>query len=366
MPHEGELAPVEELVSRLEHVDPDCSALITTASLPVDPHRGAATFVPLPGDKRTEIQMFLNHWAPDVCVWTRGTLRPTALSELEERGTPIFLVDASAADFPQSRFPWSGMRQKSMLRRFDRILATDNEAAARLKTLGARPWIIEPVGALEEGSIALSASEAERTELAEELVTRPVWYATDLPSTELSLVFDAHGEALRRAHRFLLVITPAEDLDAKVLAAAAEAEGYRTVLRSETDEIDPEVQVLVANLPDEYGLWYRLAPLCYFGGTFSKKPNRNPFEAAALGSAIVFGPDVRRFRSQFERLRLALGARALEAPEELGTAISELSSPDRSARLAHAAWDVSSSGAGVTDRVFALIRDALAKRVGAR
>ncbi|MEM1236004.1 MAG: glycosyltransferase N-terminal domain-containing protein [Pseudomonadota bacterium] len=366
VPHEGELGPVEELAQRLLNADPDLAVLITAPTLPAGPHRGTVNYVPLPSDKRTEVQAFLNHWEPDICVWTRGELQPTILADLEERNVPILLVDATTPDFPSSWLPWSGMRQKTMLRRFDRILAADDDAAAHLKSLGARPWSVEAIGSLEEGSVALSASETDRAELAEILATRPVWYAADLPLAELGIALDAHSNALRRAHRFLLVLGLAREADAPAAFEAATDAGYRVALRSATDDIDSEIQVLVADLPDEHGLWYRLAPLCYIGGTFSGEANRNPFEAAALGSAIVYGPRISRFRAHFERLRNASGARSLNLPTSLGSAISDLSAPDKSAAIAHAAWDVSSSGASVTDRVIGLIRDALDKRAWSR
>ncbi|MEM6896072.1 MAG: 3-deoxy-D-manno-octulosonic acid transferase, partial [Pseudomonadota bacterium] len=125
------------------------------------------------------------------------------------------------------------------------------------------------------------------------------------------------------------------------------------------DEIDSEDQVLIADLPDEYGLWYRLAPLCYLGGTFMGLPNRNPFEPAALGSAVLHGPHPCFFAPNFDALSAAGASRVLQVPEELGPALVSLSAPDQCAQLAHAAWDVSSQGAEVTDRVIGLIRRAV-------
>ncbi|MEM1374364.1 MAG: glycosyltransferase N-terminal domain-containing protein [Pseudomonadota bacterium] len=359
VPGESRLAAAEELARRLADDLPDVTSLATVATLPADRQQGPITYISPPPDTRGDALAFLADWTPTAVVWFGAQLRLRTLAEVEAQRLPAFMVDARASDLNLSRLPHRRVREKAALRSFSRILTVDESASDALKALGVGSWKLEVSGPVVAGSMALPHNEAERSFMAETLATRPVWYAAGLPSGELTVALDAHRALLRRAHRFLLVISPSDLADADAMASAVAEAGFRVVRRSEADEVDPEDQVLIADLKGEDGLWYRLAPLTFLGGTFSGSPNRNPFEPAALGSAILHGPRIRHHAPNFARLRAAGGSREVNGPGELGPALSTLSSPDQGARLAHAAWDVSSSGAQVTDRILALLTRAL-------
>ena len=67
---------------------------------------------------------------------------------------------------------------------------------------------------------------------------------------------------------------------------------------------------------------------------------RDPLEAAALGSAILYGPRPGMFGTTFGRLGAARAARAVGSPTDLAEALGDLLSPDRAARLAlEPVWD---------------------------
>jgi 3-deoxy-D-manno-octulosonic-acid transferase len=83
---------------------------------------------------------------------------------------------------------------------------------------------------------------------------------------------------------------------------------------------------------------------------------RDPFEAAALGSAVLYGPQVAPFQRHAGRLNAAGASRLLRSGADLGLAVETLLAADKTAELAHAAWDVTSRGATVTNRIAALIQ----------
>ena len=108
------------------------------------------------------------------------------------------------------------------------------------------------------------------------------------------------------------------------------------------------------------GLWYRLAPITFMGSSLqSGQWGRDPNEPAAHGSAILYGPYVRRYLSSYTRFAEAGAARIVRDAETLGTAVKRLIPADQSAAMAHAAWDVASQSAGVTDKILDLVQDTL-------
>jgi 3-deoxy-D-manno-octulosonic-acid transferase len=110
------------------------------------------------------------------------------------------------------------------------------------------------------------------------------------------------------------------------------------------------------------GLWFRLAPISFLGRSLSPDGGANPYEAAALGSAVIHGPNVGNYRRAYAKLSESSACIQVRDGEELSEAVDALLSPDVAARLAHEAWAVCSSGADVTDRVRDMIFTALEER----
>jgi 3-deoxy-D-manno-octulosonic-acid transferase len=100
---------------------------------------------------------------------------------------------------------------------------------------------------------------------------------------------------------------------------------------------------------------YRLSPISFVGGSLEPVGGHNPFEPAALGSAILHGPYVTNFVDIYQRLSQAGAARLVSSPASLSVAVHELLNPERAATMANAAWDVCSAGADVTDRAMTLL-----------
>ena len=109
----------------------------------------------------------------------------------------------------------------------------------------------------------------------------------------------------------------------------------------------------------ELGLWYRLAPISFVGGSLEPIGGHNPFEPAALGSVILHGPYVSNFVDIFQRLSEAKASRLVSSPDSLAAAVNDLLNPDRAAEMAHAAWEVCSAGAEVTDKALDMLFDHL-------
>jgi 3-deoxy-D-manno-octulosonic-acid transferase len=122
----------------------------------------------------------------------------------------------------------------------------------------------------------------------------------------------------------------------------------------------------VADVPGEAGLWYRLAPITFLGGSLLRGgQGHDPCEPAALGSAILTGPDTGATGESFQRFLAAGAARTAGSAEALGEAVADLLAPDRAAEMARRAWEITSAGSDLTDRVIELVTQSLDERDGA-
>ena len=82
--------------------------------------------------------------------------------------------------------------------------------------------------------------------------------------------------------------------------------------------------IYVADTMGELGLFYRLAPIVFMGGSLVEHGGQNPIEAIKLGASIVHGPHVFNFTDVYEALNSAGGARRADTQEMLVNHIGQL------------------------------------------
>lgn len=354
-PGEGLVSPMRALARRL--VEEDGLPVLLTAPAPGPEIAGVLTQPP-PPDNPADARAFLDHWKPEIALFAGGQLRPAAMHEAADRKIPMLVVNGKAPAFLRERDGWYPGLMRSALARFHAIMAVDEAAARAFRKGGAGLSSVAVTGRMEEESAVLPANETDRAALSQLLTARPVWFAAGLAEAEEAAVLAAHRKALQHSHRLLLILMPEHPSRADPLAQALEADGTWVVAeRAREAEPETDVEIYIVDNPAEYGLWYRLAPVSFLGGTLhGKGPVRNPMEAAVHGSAILHGPKTGQSGPVFGRLGAARATRAVASATDLGEALGDLLSPDRAARLAQAAWAVASDGAEVTETVVARIR----------
>ena len=356
-----------ELLSRFRRERDDVTVLVTTGAHSAQDQ--LAALLPdgvvhqyTPYDVPQAVDAFWDHWRPDLTLWADQDLHPVLLTTVAARDNGLLWVNAQMLDEESHRWRWRPGMARTLVRGFDQVLAADVNSARNIRRLGATSDQVEVVGPLQEGAAPLAYVESERDYLADILAARPVWLAVSVSDPEVGLVADTHRHASRRSHRLLLILVPESCDQGPDLARRLREDGWTVALRSADEEPGPEVQILVADQSGELGLWYRLAPVSLLGHTFHGTNPRDPLEPASLGSAILFGPRPGQFRSRFNRLAEAGAARRVRDAEKLGEELESLLSPDKAAAMATAAWEVSTAGAEVTDRLCDVIMGHLDQR----
>lgn len=322
---------------------------------------------PLPDDSVSAAEAFVTHWRPELCLWTGGDLYPALQSCADRHGIPLFLVDADEALLARPAWRWFPDLPRSLLRQFKRIMARNSDTARFLRRMGARDSRIEISGPFIEGAVSLPYSETDREELAAILRGRPVWLGAHLQSGEVDTLLNAHKQVSRLSHRALLVVVPHDPGAAAGFSEALDTSGLRYITWSHGAMPEETTQVILADTDAEMGLWYRLAPISFMGSSLVPGAHGcDPNEPAAHGSAILYGPNIRNFLSSYSRFAEAGAARIVRDADTLAAAVNRLIPPDQSAAMAHAAWDVASQGAALTDRIAEMLHDALDTRQAGR
>lgn len=356
-----------ELGKRVATQRDDLTVLITsepdlTGPLPILPDL-ADSGVQLDGfasDHPAEIGRFLDHWKPGICLWAGAVLMPNLISQAADRGVPMILVDVAQEDFPSRRHKWFPDLARSSLGRFETIMSNSQAAATMLHRLGVPGQKITISENLRNGPSPLQFPEDDIAATSQLLAGRPLWLAAHVQTDEFEPILTAHRAALRLVHRLLLVMTVADPDTLDGLANRLHGTRLRSSRWSVGDHIDDNTQVLISDGIEDLGLWYRMAPLTFMAASLSVgSRGRSPLEAAALGSAILFGPHVPDHRDTYTRLTKAGAARTVGDAAGLGAAVTRLIAPDRAAAMALAGWQVVTEGAQLTDQLVELVLDKL-------
>lgn len=351
-----------DIVRRLRAQRPGLRVLITlnrdAADAQTQPE--CDMILPLGSDDAVAVGRFLDHWRPDICVWTGGDLMPNLIAEASGRGLPMILLDISEDEVPTRRHRWLPDPARATLDCFDTIMTRDEATAVMLRRSGVAADKITATARLRPGASPPSCRETDLTSANHELIGRSVWLAVAAQAGEFETILAAHRIALRLVHRLLLIVTPADPENLEQLKLCLSDSGLRFGDWDGGDHIGEETQALLSTNPVDLGLWYRVAPLCFVASTFESGPGgRSPLEATALGSAVLHGPDTGNFRDAFASLAAAGAAREVRDADQLGAAVTRLVAPDQAARMALAGWEVVTEGAGLADRLIDLVQDML-------
>ena len=356
-----------DLGLRLAASRPGLNTLVTVEAerfetLPVA-RAGCFRIEPLGSDGPEAAQAFLRHWRPDVCLWTGGDLMPTLIGAAKAQAIPMVLVDVDESEWQSPLHKWFPAVLRETLGCFDTVMVTSPGAAKLVQRAGLPKSRITVTGRLGNSVTPPACPDRQLTRTVRDINARPVWLAAHVPASEVGSVLAAHGAALRLLHRLLLVVTAARREESDQLRAALEQSGLRFADWAAGGTIEDGIQVVMAEDDSDLGLWYRIAPLTYIGGSLEPGGGgRNPLEPAALGSAILCGPEVRDHGDAFARLTASGATRTVRTGDELAAAGVQLSAPDKAAAMALAGWEAVTESAQLTDGLIDLVQDLLDRR----
>ncbi|WP_137701069.1 3-deoxy-D-manno-octulosonic acid transferase [Marimonas lutisalis] len=333
----GEVLALRGLIARLALLEPDLHFLVTSNT--VGSARALAQnltprtihqFAPLdaPGPARR----FLAHWRPDLSIWAEQELWPGIVYRSDAAGIPLALVNARMNAAALARRQKAGAIYRDVLPRFALVSAQDEDTAANLATLGAP--VVRSDGSLKSIAPPLADQPEARAALQAQIGARPAWIAASTHAEDEAMVLDAHQTRLKDAPDTLLLLAPRLPERAGEIMTVLKGRGLRAARRSSGAVPEDDTQVYLIDTLGEMGLFYRLAPVAFVGGSMGPVQGHNPWEAARLGVAILHGPNTANFAPDYAALHAAGAARQVDSAAMLATALGDPATPEMSPRAA--------------------------------
>jgi 3-deoxy-D-manno-octulosonic-acid transferase len=269
----------------------------------------------VPYDSPRYVARFLDHWRPSLALFIESDLWPNLILSSAARRLPMVLINGRMS---QRSFPrWQRVQGtiSALLGKFDVCLAQSQTDADRFAALGSRNVVVTGNLKLDVPAPPADANKLER--LMAMTRGRPVVLAASTHSGEEETLTETHRTLAGYFPGLLTVIVPRHPDRGEAIARMIEDAGLNPTLRSHEDLPTATTDIYVADTMGELGLFYRLAPIVFMGGSLVEHGGQNPIEAIKLGASVIHGPHVFNFTDVYEALDAAGGARRADTQEAL-------------------------------------------------
>ena len=361
----GEMITVLPLIRKLLESHPAAQTLLTSGTVTSakiandNPHeRIIHQYVPM--DHPGFAKRFVKHWHPDIGLFVESEIWPNLMYQAEQNNVPLFLINArmSQNSFKNwKRFPNS---VRHLLNQFDLILAQDNHSCVRYEMLGARRII--SAGNLKYDTPPLPHKETELQNLSQAIGTRPIWLAASTHEGEELMAAETHKNLKNKYPGLLSIIAPRHPQRGDSLVKQLTELDLTIARRGESQAINADTDIYLADTIGEMGLFYRLSDIAFIGGTVTPQGGQNPLEAARLDSAIFYGPSNENFSEMFTLIKEVDAGREIFSQNDMTDMVDLLlSDSDFRKKLKNNALKMIDKNAGATDQTLTAITPFLEK-----
>jgi 3-deoxy-D-manno-octulosonic-acid transferase len=302
----GEFEQAKPIIAELKRQNPEVRIIVSFFSPSGFEHARkyplADVITYLPFDTRAGARRFLDLVRPDVAVMVRYDVWPNHIWELERRGIPTLIANATMRRNTRRRFPMVRTLHHYVYNALDEILTVTQDDSAAFTMFALDRPAVHVIGDTRYDQVLARSAEARKRHIIPQAIIegkQVVVAGSTWPEDE-----DVILPAILRLHEttshLLLILVPHEPTVENLENLEAELTGKTSFIRfSALNEYGQEKVIIV----DSIGILlilYAYAHIAFIGGGF-RQGVHNVLEAAVFGVPVLFGP---RHRNSQEPLML--------------------------------------------------------------
>src|SRR5258707_4124689 len=288
----GEVLAAAALIERLRALNLRIlltSGTVTSAAIVAKRFPADIIHQYVPYDSPRYVARFLDHWRPSLALFIESDLWPNLILSSAARRLPMVLINGRMS---QRSFPrWRRMSGtiSALLGKFEACLAQSQLDAERFSALGSRNVLT--TGNLKLDVPAPPADPAKLERLMSVTRGRPIMVAASTHPGEEEILVEAHKTLAGFFPSLLTVIVPRHPDRGTAISGMIIASGLQPALRSREELPTAATDIYVRDTMGEMGLFYRLAPIVFMGGSLAALGGHNPIETAQLGPSLLHWTD---------------------------------------------------------------------------
>lgn len=285
----GESLSILPLIEKMTTANPDWFFLITTTTLAAQkvvstriPKNAIHQFIPF--DAIPWVNTFFNHWQPKAIFFVESEIWPNLIKQATQRNLPITLLNArlSASSFQN----WYRIKKISaqLWGAFAKIYTQSDEFTERFHRLGAKH--ATTLGNIKLLAKPLPFNEEELERWKNLIGNRPCWVVASTHKGEEQQIFDIHLALKKKFSNLLTILAPRhiERCD-EILSLNRNVKISRF-----SKECLKNEDILLVDAMAKLGVFYRLSPIAFIGGSLIPQGGHNPLEPAMVGAFPLWGP----------------------------------------------------------------------------
>lgn len=233
------------------------------------------------------VRRFLNYWKINAAFFIESEIWPNTIFEMHERRIPIFLLNARLS--PKSFKRWNLLKGffSDVLRKFTGILAQSKIDQERFSFFS--PENTKRIDNLKYANAALPCDDTLFRTFQKICAGKFVFVAASTHEGEEDIILDAH-EKLKKSFDIVTIIIPRHLTRIKRVCEIIKKHGHSFSLRSMVKNADSKKEIYCVDSFGEVGVFFRLADVCFVGGSIATIGGHNIYEPVALGKAVLHGP----------------------------------------------------------------------------
>jgi 3-deoxy-D-manno-octulosonic-acid transferase len=369
----GEVNLLVHFVSALERRAPNLKFVVSTTTTTgmgilrqrLKPHISKIYY---PIDRTGIVNRALATIHPDAIVLFETEIWPNFIWQAQRRGIPLFLANARLSDRSFRGYKRFGFLFRQLFATFEGIAAKDQAAAERFRAVGVRPDCIRVTGNLKfDAATATDPGGLDVSALLERVGVNgdtPILIGGSTHDGEEVILAEIAARLRAQFPKLFLVLVPRHFERSNEIARKLRDAGvklfFRTAISPDTRLGPGEIDCLLVDTTGELRFFYEHATVVFIGKSLTAEGGQNPLEPAAVGKAIVFGPNMQNFADIAPQLVERNGAVQVPDAASLEKVLRELIDDKyQRAELGRNALQVVSENQGAMERTLEMILEKL-------
>lgn len=248
----------------------------------------------LPMDFRSSVKHFIQHFKPCCGLIMETELWPNLYETCNENNIPLAIINARLSKKTLNMPRWLHSTAKFCVSCIDTLLVRGSLDKTGFLQLGADPAKLHVIGNIKY------ARTGHTGDVKGINLTRPFILAASTHANEEAMLVKIWKSLNLSSH--LLVIAPRYPDRRQSILAEIERTGLRTALHSRADPVTEDTDIYLVDTLGELAAFMATAQFVFMGGSLVPRGGQNVLEPAAMGKAIITGPECFTFAEDIEAL----------------------------------------------------------------
>ncbi len=274
----------------------------------------------IPVDFPTYTKRFIRHFHPDLAFFFESDFWPNLLMDTHKAKIPMILLNGRISDKSYKSWQRLPFFIRPLLKLFTFGFGQTEEDAKRMKNLGFKQTGC--VGNIKFSAVPAPFDEKEVEKMKAQIGKRFTWIAASTHDDEEMQAVAVHQKLIEKFPDLLTIIVPRHPERCADLAEKMQQMGLIVHRRSLNQDLNADI--FLGDTIGEMGMYYRLAPFAFVGGSLVEFGGQNMLEPMRIGDCTIIGPYASNFKEIVHRSKQQGALIEVKDKNELADKLIEL------------------------------------------